>query len=68
VRIWCLDKFTELYCFDLPAGLLNIKMLNQHVFACFYQDCIKIGKLHHLALNFQNSKSNIVYPFSLTPF
>jgi WD40 repeat protein len=33
VRIWCLDKFTELYCFNLIAGLTNIKLLNDKLFA-----------------------------------
>lgn len=60
IRIWCLDKFTELYCFELPAGINNIKLMTESIFACFYNDAIKIGKLHHLALSFTNSRSDIV--------
>ena len=33
VRIWCLDKFIELYCFSLAAGLTNIVLLNDKLFA-----------------------------------
>lgn len=33
VRIWCLDKFIELYCFELDAGLTNIVLLNDKLFA-----------------------------------
>lgn len=33
VRIWCLDKFTELYCFNLVAGITNITLLNDKLFA-----------------------------------
>ena len=70
VRIWCLDvrsfyvmtilqKFTELYCFELPAGINSIKLMSERIFACFYQDAIKIGQLHHLAYSFTNSRSDI---------
>lgn len=52
VRIWCLDKFTELYCFNLIAGITNIKLLNDRLFACFYFDKIKVYKLQHLAHSF----------------
>ncbi len=61
IRIWCLDKFTELYCFELPAGLTNIKLMNNKTFAAVYADAIKIGHIHHLALSFCNSRSNIRY-------
>ena len=64
IRIWCLDvrffnlillkKFSELYCFELQAGINNIKMMSERIFACFYNDAIKIGELHHLALSFTN--------------
>ena len=59
VRIWCLDKFTELYCFHLVAGLTNIKLLNDKLFACFYSDKIKICKLQHLASSFCNPNSKV---------
>ncbi|CDW78455.1 wd repeat-containing protein 87 [Stylonychia lemnae] len=59
IRIWCLDKFSELYCFELQAGINNIKMMNERIFACFYNDAIKIGELHHLALSFTNQGSAI---------
>lgn len=59
VRIWCLDKFTELYCFNLVAGLTNIKLLNDKLFACFYYDKIKIYKLQHLAQSFCNPNSKV---------
>jgi len=59
-RIWCLDKFTELYSFTLPSGVTNIKMLDESIFAAFYNNTIKIGKLNHLALSFNNSKSRII--------
>jgi hypothetical protein len=45
----------------LPAGITNIKLMNERIFACFYPDCIKIGELHHLALSFTNSRSDIAY-------
>lgn len=54
-----LDKFTELYCFILPAGVTNINLLSEKLFACFYNDEIKIGRLHHLALNFYSSKIEV---------
>jgi WD40 repeat protein len=59
VRIWCLDKFTELYCFNLVAGLTNIKLLNDKLFACFYYDKIKICRLQHLAQSFCNPNSKV---------
>lgn len=52
VRVWCLDKFTELYCFHLVAGLTNIRLLNDKLFACTYYDKIKICRLQHLAQSF----------------
>ena len=33
--------------------------MNERIFACFYQDAIKIGQLHHLAYSFTNSRSDI---------
>lgn len=60
IRIWCLDKFTELYKFKLPEGLTNIKLMNSEKFACFYNDAIKIGKLRHLAKSFANPNAFIV--------
>lgn len=59
IRIFSLDKFTELYCFVLPAGVTNINLLSEKVFACFYNSQIKIGILHHLALSFYNSKIEV---------
>ena len=56
IKIFSLDKFTELYSFILPAGVTNINLLSEKMFACFYNDEIKIGKLHHLALSFHTSK------------
>ena len=49
----------ELYCFILPAGVTNINLLNDKIFACFYNDQIKIGTLHHLALSFYSSKIEV---------
>eukprot|EP00347_Sterkiella_histriomuscorum_P010595 403375671 len=66
IRIWCLDKFQELYCFELLAGINNIKMMNERIFACFYNDAIKIGELHHLALSFTNQGSAIAEGKSIT--
>lgn len=59
VRIWCLDKFIELYCFDLVAGITHIKLLSDKLFACFYHDKIKICKLQHLASSFCSPNSKI---------
>jgi WD40 repeat protein len=59
IRIFSLDKFTELYSFILPAGVTNINLLSEKIFACFYNDQIKIGKLHHLALSFLSSKIEV---------
>lgn len=33
VRIWCLDQLIELYCFNLEAGITNIKLLSDKHFA-----------------------------------
>jgi WD40 repeat protein len=55
IRISSLDKFVELYNFILPAGVTNIHLLSESIFACFYKDQIKIGHLHHLASSFHNS-------------
>ena len=43
----------------MPAGNNSIKLMNERIFACFYQDSIKIGELHHLAISFTNSRSDI---------
>lgn len=59
IRIFSLDKFTELYRFILPAGVANINLLSSKIFACFYNDQINIGQLHHLALNFYSSKIEV---------
>jgi WD40 repeat protein len=59
IRIFSLDKFTELYSFILPAGVTNINLLSEKIFACFYNDQIKIGKLHHLALSFHSSNIEV---------
>jgi len=59
VRIWCLDKFTELYWFHLVAGITDIKLLNDKLFAWFYYDKVKICKLQHLAHSFCNPNSKV---------
>jgi hypothetical protein len=59
IRIFSLDKFSELYSFILPAGVANINLLSEKIFACFYNDQINIGLLHHLALSFYNSKIEV---------
>lgn len=59
VRIWCLDKFTELYCFNLLAGLTDIKILNDKLFVCSYIDKIKVCRLQHLAQSFSSSNSKV---------
>ncbi|CAI2378793.1 unnamed protein product [Moneuplotes crassus] len=59
VRVWCLDKFIELYCFEVSAGLTDIFLLNEKLFACVYYDKIKILKLQHLASSFSNPNSII---------
>lgn len=33
VRIWCLDKFIELYCFNLTSGITHITLLSDKLFA-----------------------------------
>ena len=38
IRIFSLDKFAELYSFILPAGVHNIHLLSEKMFACFYGD------------------------------
>jgi hypothetical protein len=59
IRIFSLDKFSELYSFILPAGVTNVSLLSDSIFACFYNDSINIGKLHHLALSFYSAKIDI---------
>ena len=59
VRIWCLDKFTELYCFNLLAGLTDIKILNDKLFVCSYIDKIKVCRLQHFAQSFSSSNSKV---------
>ena len=59
IRIFSLDKFIELYRFVLPAGIANINLLSSKIFACFYNDQIRIGILNHLALNFYSSKIEV---------
>jgi len=49
IWIWCLDKFVEIYCFNLVSGLLNSKLLSDSKFALFYDDRVEIGELNHLA-------------------
>ena len=50
IRIFSLDKFTELYSFILPnAGVKNITLLPNNRFAAYYRDIIRIGALHHMA-------------------
>jgi hypothetical protein len=44
----------------LPAGAMNIKLLSEKYFSCFFNgEEIKIGKLHHLALSFHSSKIEV---------
>lgn len=38
IKIFSLDKFTELYSFILPAGASNINLLSEKKFACFYNN------------------------------
>lgn len=59
IKIFSLDKFSEFYSFVLPAGVTNIDLLSEKVFACFYNDQINIGHLHHLALNFYYSNIEV---------
>jgi WD40 repeat protein len=59
VRIWCLDKFIELYCFNLTTGLTDIKLINDKLFACIYFNKIKICKLQHIASSFCSPNSKI---------
>lgn len=59
IRIFSLDKFSELYSFILPAGVANISLLSAKRFACFYKSQINIGILHHLALSFYTSNIKV---------
>ena len=38
IRIFSLDKFSELYSFILPGGVTNINLISDKIFACFYND------------------------------
>jgi len=75
IRIWCLDKLIELYCFDLVQGGLNcgtgglgdqmthIELLNERIFALFFrghQNMIEIGQISHLAHSYYISKPKIL--------
>ena len=57
IRIWCLDKFVEIYSFRLISGLINIWLLSDSTFSLFYEDWVEIGELRHLAKQFTHSNS-----------
>jgi len=59
IKIFSLDKFTELYSFILPAGASNINLISEKMFACFYGNQIRVGKMLHIALNFYSSKIEV---------
>jgi hypothetical protein len=60
IRIFSLDKFQELYCFNLPPGATKISLLSEKIFACFYNNNITLGVLHNIATNFYNSKTAVI--------
>ena len=49
IKVSCLDKFQEIYSFQLVAGLTDVKLLSAEKFACIYPDRVEIGELKHLA-------------------
>jgi len=69
IRVWCLDKFQELYCFtiventlhmEISDPLTHILLISDRIFATFHNTDVKIGKLNHIALSFYNSESSIL--------
>ena len=46
IRIQSLEQFSELYCFNLTAGLARVNLIDHKIFACLMRDnSIKIGEL-----------------------
>lgn len=55
IRIFSLDRFTELYCLQLPAGSGKINLLDENSFACLSGTSVQLGRIYHLALSFFTS-------------
>eukprot|EP00347_Sterkiella_histriomuscorum_P023301 403335171 len=62
IRVWCLERLCEVYCFDLNQNQISqtesnlimdnmnqIKLMNDSVYAVFIKRAIVIGQISHLA-------------------
>ena len=67
VRIWCLEKMIELYCFDialdspvqnsaLADSIMDVKLISEKIYAMIFKSFIEIGLISHLASSYYISK------------
>jgi WD40 repeat protein len=70
VRIWCIEKMIELYCFDISidspvtnsaidSTIQNVILINDSIYAMIFHQNIEIGLISHLASSYFISKQNI---------
>lgn len=67
LRIWCIEKMIELYCFDISVdspvqnsaladSIMNVKLINHKIYAMIFKSFIEIGLISHLASSYYISK------------
>ena len=70
LRIWCIEKMIELYCFDISVdspvqnsamadSIMNVKLINHKIYAMIFKSAIEIGLISHLASSYYISKQPI---------
>lgn len=70
LRIWCIEKMIELYCFDISVdspvqnsaladSIMNVKLINHKIYAMIFKSFIEIGLISHLASSYYISKQPI---------
>jgi WD40 repeat protein len=63
VRIWCVEKMLELYCFDIQVNspitnsavadsIQNVKLISDKIYAIIFKRFVEIGMINHLATSY----------------
>ena len=70
VRIWCIEKMIELYCFDISTDspvtnsatsdqLMNVKLISDKIYAMIFRQNVEIGLISHLASSYYITKQSV---------
>lgn len=67
LRIWCIEKMIELYCFDIAIdspvqnstmedSIQNAVLISDSIYALVFKRAVEIGLISHLATSYFISK------------